>query len=67
MIERSVVLACPPERAFALFTEQASHWSWIVNRLEIAARSRTRCAAQRRPAVSRTQAPRGSATMYELW
>jgi uncharacterized protein YndB with AHSA1/START domain len=26
MIEKSVVLACPPERAFVLFTEHASSW-----------------------------------------
>jgi uncharacterized protein YndB with AHSA1/START domain len=26
VIERSVVLACAPERAFALFTERASDW-----------------------------------------
>jgi uncharacterized protein YndB with AHSA1/START domain len=31
MIEKTVVLSCPPERAFVLFTEHASAW-WPENR-----------------------------------
>ena len=31
MIEKSVLLACPPERAFLLFTEHASSW-WPEDR-----------------------------------
>jgi uncharacterized protein YndB with AHSA1/START domain len=31
MIRKSVLLACPPERAFALFTERAGEW-WPVSR-----------------------------------